>query len=117
MQPGDPVKIKMDNEKTWSKSGTIVDLQSSPRSFMVDTGNGIYRWNRRHLAKLPWLPVSQSEMRPPDPAPQLSSEQEIIEPDKKSEVESPEPMLQRSERQSQLPSEYKDFDMGWLAFQ
>ena len=101
----------MDDEKTWSKSGTIVDLHSSPRSFLVDAGNGTYRRNRRHLAKLPWPPVSQSEMRPPDPAPQSSSEQEIIRPDEKSEGESPEPMLRRSERQSQLLSKYKDFDM------
>ena len=110
MHPGDPVRIKMDNEKTWSKSVTIVDLHSSPRSFMVDIGNEIYRWNRRHLAKLPWSPVSQFEMQRPDPAPQSSSEQEIIVPDEKSEVESPDPMLQWSERQSQLPSKYKDFD-------
>ena len=40
LQTGDPVRIKMDNQKTWSKSGIMVDLHSSPRSFLVDTRNG-----------------------------------------------------------------------------
>ena len=45
LRPGDSVRLRTPDEKTWSKPATIVG-DSGPRSYLVDTGDGVLRRNR-----------------------------------------------------------------------
>ena len=51
LKPGDPVLMKSDAEKTWSRSGTVV--ASDDRTYLVNTPMGVVRRNRKHLQLLP----------------------------------------------------------------
>ena len=71
LEAGEPVRVKLDNEKSWTKEGTIVDQHQSPRSYIVDVGGATYRRNRKHLAKSPTTPVKVADP-PLPPKPPLS---------------------------------------------
>lgn len=50
LQPGSRVRIKLDEEKTWSEPHTVVSRSSEPRSYIVRNDEGrLYRRNRKHL--------------------------------------------------------------------
>ena len=54
LQTGDPVLLKLDNEKQWSHPSTVGRRDPINRSYIVQTGAGVnYRRNRRHLQGLP----------------------------------------------------------------
>ena len=46
---GDQVRLKTDKEKLWTDKGTITQADYKGRSYMIDTGHGILRRNRRHV--------------------------------------------------------------------
>ena len=46
--PGEPVRVRVDNEKSWQTSGTITE-QVAPRSYVVTTDQGVYRRNAKHI--------------------------------------------------------------------
>lgn len=49
LQPGDDVRVRVPGEKTWTTTGRILSQHDTPRSYMVQTNDGIYRRNRLHL--------------------------------------------------------------------
>lgn len=50
LNPGDQVLLKLDGEKAWCTSGTVVRNTKEPRSYLVQTQSGaVFRRNRRHL--------------------------------------------------------------------
>lgn len=51
-QPGTPVRIRYDTDKSWSRRGTIINKRAEPRSFDVlnERGNTI-RVNERHIIR------------------------------------------------------------------
>lgn len=53
LHPGDAVRIKLDSDKTWEKSGVVMQKSSTPRSFIVATPGGTFRRNRRHIQLTP----------------------------------------------------------------
>lgn len=53
---GQPVLMKLDNEKKWSNPGTVV--KSDNRTVLVETQNGTFRRNRRHLQPVHEMPDS-----------------------------------------------------------
>jgi hypothetical protein len=53
LQPGEKVRIKLDNEKQWSKPANVISQTEEPRSYLVESDGKIYRRNRRHLMKVP----------------------------------------------------------------
>ncbi|XP_064644715.1 uncharacterized protein K02A2.6-like [Lineus longissimus] len=65
LSPGEPVRIKTDAEKRWTKPATVVKkCEIVPRSNIVETESGTtLRRNQRHLQQLP-TPVAT-----PDPSP------------------------------------------------
>ena len=50
LKPGDTVRIRTDEEKTWDRKGSLITPKDRPRSYNVlnEKGNLIIR-NRRHL--------------------------------------------------------------------
>lgn len=112
LRPGDPVRIKLDNEKIWSKTGQVIDSHTSPRSFMIDTGDGVYRRNRKHLAKVPnpspTVPRSETQ---PETLPGSTGEDGVPEQNTKPDVAVEVPILRRSERQTRLPTKFANYDM------
>ena len=80
LQPGDPVLVKLDHEKHWTKPGTVLLADSEKRTYQVATPSGTVRRNRKHLQAVPdpGLPVGgtsrpasagtyTSPMKPPEP--------------------------------------------------
>ena len=62
LNPGDQVRIKTDQEKMWNTTGTVIRNDSTPRSYAVETDQGILRRNRRHLQLVPQqVPEQQPE--------------------------------------------------------
>lgn len=50
LNPGDQVLLKLDGEKAWCTSGTVVRNTKEPRSYLVQTQSGaVFRRNRHHL--------------------------------------------------------------------
>ena len=52
LKNGDRVRVKTDKKKTWSDTGTIIETVAK-RSYLVNTPQGTYRRNRRHLQVVP----------------------------------------------------------------
>jgi transposase InsO family protein len=63
LQPGDTVRVKFDTEKGWNRSGVVRQPAATPRSYIVETPNGSYRRNRRHLQQTATVPTLPN---PPD---------------------------------------------------
>ena len=49
LNPGDSVALKLDGESGWVTAGTVRRSHPSPRSYLIQTENGVLRRNRRHL--------------------------------------------------------------------
>ena len=64
LQPGDVVKLKTDQEKSWATKGIVTATAESPRSYIVQSESGVYRRNRRHLQT-----TADTEPSLPIPAP------------------------------------------------
>ena len=108
---GEPVLVKLDNEKKWTKQGDIV--QSDPvanRSYLVQTEDGVFRRNRKHLQNVPADPTDPVETKDPinlssnpippeelDPKPAPVSKQDV-----------PPVQYTRSGRAVYKPARYKD---------
>ena len=48
-QPGDAVRMKLDQQKGWKTPGVVIAKSSTPRSYVIETPQSIVRRNRRHL--------------------------------------------------------------------
>ncbi|KAK6490724.1 hypothetical protein HHUSO_G5370 [Huso huso] len=49
LRPGDKVAVKLDGERGWVNTATVLRLAGTPRSYLVQMDRGILRRNRRHL--------------------------------------------------------------------
>lgn len=49
LNPGASVALKLDNESGWTTTGTVQSNHPAPRSYLIQTGRGVLRRNRRHL--------------------------------------------------------------------
>ena len=49
LQPGDVVRFKTDQEKSWATRGIVTATAESPRSYIMQSESGVYGRNRRHL--------------------------------------------------------------------
>ena len=106
LRPGDSVRLRTPDEKTWSKPATIVG-DSGPRSYLVDTGDGVLRRNRRHIQAIPSQSDADEECDEQfKPEPVIEPVQDIPE----QHVE-PEPAqnLRRSTRVTRMPKRYDDY--------
>jgi len=73
LQPGDHVKMKLDNETGWIKSGVLLSPTEQPRSYIVVTESGsVMRRNRKRLQHNP-IPEEQQ-----NGVPHSSDEQETV---------------------------------------
>ena len=120
LQPGDTVCLKAPGEKQWGKPSVVVKPYegNEARSYVVDTGNGEYRRNRRYIQIIP-----KCEIPPPDPIMVPNSGQTLIEPTEPSVNQPPEPAVvpvvndnqnrtvQRPIRSTRgkVPERYRDF--------
>ena len=48
LHTGDKIRVKLDHQKQWTPA-TVAGESDAPRSYLIDTGNGILRRNRRHI--------------------------------------------------------------------
>ena len=53
LQPRDAVRVKLDGEKEWRQTGFVTTPHDTPRSYVVQTPDGRYRRNHKHLPVLP----------------------------------------------------------------
>lgn len=61
LKPGDTVRIKLNSDDKWGPPATVTAKCEQPRSYLVETGSGQYRRNRRHLQLCPENPEESSE--------------------------------------------------------
>ncbi len=54
---GQPVLLKTDSEKHLTKSDIVVESDPVNRTHLVQTLNGMYRRNRKHIQKVPTVPT------------------------------------------------------------
>ena len=67
LQTGDPVLLKLDNEKQLSQPSTVFRRDPINRSYIVQTGAGVnYRRNRRHLQGVPAVAPYVVDVEPDD---------------------------------------------------
>ena len=66
LKPGNSVRVKLDDQKLWSKRGVISEQLPEPRSYIVHTNSGDYRRNRRHLRDAP-AQINVEHTDPPEP--------------------------------------------------
>jgi transposase InsO family protein len=59
LPPGQSVLIRLDTDKDWCKTGTVIQADPENRTYLVQTQTGTVRRNRRHLQDLPALPPLQ----------------------------------------------------------
>ncbi|KAK9517534.1 hypothetical protein VZT92_022897 [Zoarces viviparus] len=52
LQPGTSGAVKLDDERGWTKSASVIKQGDTPRSYLVQTDKGVLRRNRRHLRPL-----------------------------------------------------------------
>ena len=43
------MRVRADNEKSWTDTGVITNRVDTPRSYTVEAESGVYRRNIRHL--------------------------------------------------------------------
>ena len=81
LKPGDRVRIKTEQEGTWSEAAVVVK-RVSRRSYIVELNGAYYRRNRRHLKLIPQSPgVAGSRSRElPMPPTVLHPKQPALEP-------------------------------------
>ncbi len=118
--------VKLDGEREWVKSGTILGKCETPRSYLVQSETGVLRLNRRHL--MPTVsgkeqPLVQKETNgqdqhvttTPDHAPDIQEQEEQSEaclPESDSShttITSPHREKTRSGRAVTIPQRYRDF--------
>ena len=129
LRPGDTVRMKYDGEKTLRKEGTILESREFPRSFTVDTGDGVYRRNRKHLVRVPEVQPSSRGAKVPD-VPQDQKHRHLVrvpevpedfstmipaaerripdDPGGRSPVKS---LPRSSGRETRMPTKFRDFVM------
>ena len=125
LHPGDTVRIRTGDEKIWGEPATVVK-KIGPRSYLIDTGNGIYRRNRRHLQVIPSsdtlrIPVNVSRPEEKEEEPQRNEAAEE-EPQREEVAEEPEPQvevvdppvqnLRRSQRERRMPRRFENYVLG-----
>ena len=71
---GQPVRVKLDSDKTWAKSGVIVRAEPDLRTYLVNTPAGPVRRNRHQLRP------SVVQQVPPRPVPELNQEFRQVPP-------------------------------------
>ena len=100
LKRGDHVRVRLDNEKSWSKEGTVVKPHDASRSYIVETSDGgTYRHNRKHLLSVP----PPTPPRPPSPKIASESSEGDVETIQSKASES------RPKRDSQLLFRFKDY--------
>ena len=110
LRPGDSVRLHTPDQKTWSKPATIVG-DSGPRSYLVDTGDGVLRQNRRHIQAIPSQSDADEECDEQfKPEPVIEPIVEPVQDIPEQHVE-PEPAhnLRRSTRVTRMPKRYDDY--------
>ena len=115
---GEKVRMKTDKEKTWEKQGLIKEASPDTRSYIVETPNGSYKRNRRHLKPVttPSIPLKTDTNVPEDTGTLGQSEQPsspqkeptIQEPPETPKVE-PDSLKTRSGRVIRRPMKFDDF--------
>ncbi len=66
LAPGDPVRIKTDEQDVWSSPSKVVNSDGGSRSYTVETPTGRYRRNRRHIQACPEPEVATPEDTQPE---------------------------------------------------
>jgi len=111
LHPGDTVRAKTEDEETWGGPAKVI-RKVGTRSYLIDTGNGKYVRNRRHLLAVPPIRMPPGV---PTKAPKRDQEQEPQqeqEPDPQGEeVDPPIQVLRRSLRDRRLPVKFGDYVM------
>ena len=136
LKSGQPVLMRVDEEKGgWKKAGSVVESNMN-RSYLVQTPDGsIYRRNRKHLLPLPQpsqkavttylYPPSGTAPSPgaPGPSPMIAGE---LPPERESVTDAqisppnppdtPKPSLDldqpRPRRETRFPIKFKDYHVG-----
>lgn len=120
LQPGTRVLVKLDNERGWTKSASVVRKHHTPRSYIVQTENGELRRNRHHLRPiLPATTALQQKQVPVGPSAQNEESDSQIDRPATPDTGSPVPpasstpvfpeTLRRSERAVKPPDRYGDY--------
>ncbi|XP_062395775.1 uncharacterized protein LOC134083467 [Sardina pilchardus] len=61
LQPGTSVAVKLDNEKGYTKSASVVQKCGTPQSYIVQMAKGKLRRNRHHLRPILWAPMARPQ--------------------------------------------------------
>ena len=76
ISPGASVAVKLDDERGWIRSGTVLEKCESPRSYIIQSEAGLLRRSQRHL-----MPSPSDKGPTSTSASQTHVQQEINSPD------------------------------------
>ena len=110
LEPGDIVRIRTPDQKQWGEYGKVLK-RCGPRSYVIDTGNGKYRRNRKHILVVPPVNIQHNQMSFPLPV----NDDNIPPHDdvqQQHEQGNDQPARQRYPvRQRRMPVRFNDYDM------
>ena len=105
LQPGDTVRLRTPDQKHWGGYGKILE-KCGPRSYLIDTGNGVYRRNRRHI-----LVVPHNEPNVSFPLPETEHDDPDDTPPREPDPGNAEPARRYPLRQRRMPVRFRDYHM------
>ncbi len=112
LHPGETVRIRTPNESKWGSPARVVKQYgpAEARSYVVDTGEGKFRRNRRHLQRIPPRDVQQHRRMviPMDDTPEPREEPMVQE-----RVDTPpapeQPSRPVRSTRGRMPERFKDY--------
>ena len=103
LQPGDSVRLKLDQQKGWKTAGKVIARSLTPRSYVVQTPLSVVRRNRRH----PRPATSPGRLEIPDKHDLDQDSETPAEPDQLPQIVKPCRLIptvtSSAETQSSLP--------------
>lgn len=64
LNPGDQVRLKLDHQKLWNDVGTIKEVDHERRQYVVETPDGTYVRNRKHIQNIKPSVASTQSVEP-----------------------------------------------------
>ena len=111
LRKDDKVRVKLDDQKSWTISAKVIEPHESPRSYIINADGTTYRRNRKHLMKIPVttnVTDKENENVNDNNAPHDEPQQNETDLDVQM---GPKIKPKRSTRISKLPNKYKDFNV------
>ena len=100
--PGEQVRIRTDNEKSWQTAGTVT-RQVAPRSYIVSTDQGTYRRTAKHIMSDKSAKQSISNTSPTQSAPPQNDSTSQTDAETRSVIDTAPPVATEKSENTVTP--------------